>query len=92
MPTVCGSGLIGCSPNGGDLTGAVGQVVPLGVQSLLLAVLEAGVGEFPGRQRYARWVGAAYALGWDAQGLLPDDDQGDRRLGGVGDADTARDR
>ena len=38
----------------GDLAGAVEQVARLGAQLLLQAALEAEVGEFLGRERYAR--------------------------------------
>jgi putative transposase len=39
---------------GGDLAGAVEQVARMGAQLLLQAALEAEVGEFLGRERYAR--------------------------------------
>ena len=42
---------------GGDLAGAVEQVARLGAQLLLQAALEAEVGEFLGRERYARQAG-----------------------------------
>jgi hypothetical protein len=64
----------------------------LGVQSLLLAVLGAGVGEFSGRERYARWVGAAYAWGGLREGSCRTRIRATAGFGGVGDADTARDR
>ena len=38
---------------GGDLAGAVEQVARLGAQLLLQAAMEAEVGEFLGRERYA---------------------------------------
>ena len=43
---------------GGDLAGAVEQVARLGAQLLLQAALEAEVGEFLGRERYARQAGS----------------------------------
>ena len=42
----------------GDLAGAVEQVARLGAQLLLQAALEAEVGEFLGRERYARQAGS----------------------------------
>lgn len=56
---------------GGDLAGAVEQVTRLGARLLPQAALGAEVGEFPGRERYARRAGAVDARDGMRNGHCP---------------------
>jgi hypothetical protein len=56
---------------GGDLAGSVVRVARLGARLLMQAALEAGVGDSPGRERYARRAGATDARDGMRNGYCP---------------------